>query len=181
MEFLELVKETKKLDEDIEIQRREFNLKIKEKVKTHKSKKKEIEKYLKETINSREYGYREVEVESFSFLGKENITTYYPFLKLDDAYEVKKESFKDYSEDYDEYGLWRKYTLYNKDNEMRIKVEEHSVIHCYRKGSNEVLKNYDIPYFPKEEIINAANHICYRIKIEGMEFKFRRSFDVSKL
>lgn len=178
MEFLELVKETKKLDEDIKRQRREFNLKIEEKVKTHKSKKKEIERYLEETINSREYEYREVEVESFSMFGKTKGTTYYPFLKLDDIYEVKGESFKDYDENYDDYGLYREYTLYNKDNEMEVKVKEHSVIRLYKKGTNEEwIRHYNFG----EKLIRAARHFSYKIEIEGMKFEFRRSFDVSKL
>lgn len=178
MEFLSLVRETKKLDEDIKRQRREFNQKMKEKVKTHKSNKKEIEEYLKETINSREYEYREVEVESFSFLGKGNRTIYYPFLKLDDEYGVKEKSFVDYSVDYDDYGLYREYTLYNKDNEMQVKVKEHSLIGLYEKGTN---KEWIGRYSFGEKLITAARHISYEIKIEGMKFEFYRSFDVSKL
>lgn len=178
MEFLSLVRETKKLDEDIKRQRREFNSKIKEKVKVHKCNKKEIEEYLKEAINSREYEYREIEVKSS--LGKQNITTYYPFLKPNDAYEVKEESFIDYYEtenDY-EYVLYRKYTLYNKDNGMEVKVKEYPTIRLYKKGSNDTCMSY---LYPKEETINAAKQIYYEIKIEGMKFEFRRSFDVSKL
>lgn len=178
MEFLSLVKETKVLNEDIKRQRREFNLKIKEKVKVQKSKKKEIEEYLKEAINSREYEYREVEVESFSFLGKGHRKAYYPFLKLDDAYEVEEESFKDYSEDYDDYGLYREYTLYNKDNEMKVKIKEHSLIRSYEKGTNE---EWRWRYNFEGKLIVASRHLSYEIEIEGMKFKFRRSFDVSKL
>lgn len=181
MEFLELVKKTKRLDEDIKRQRREFDLKIEEEVKKHESKKKEIEKYLEETINSREYEYRKIQVESVSMFRKEKVTTYYPFLKLDDAYEVKEESFKDYSEDYDDYGLYREYTLYNKDNEMKVKVKEHSLIRSYEKGTNEECRWRCNFGRNGGKLITASRHLSYEIKIEGMKFEFYRSFDVSKL
>lgn len=173
MEFLKLVKETKKLSEDIKRQRKEFNLKIKGKVKEHTAKKKEIEEYLKEIINSREYEYREVEVKS----GKEKIKIYYPFLKLDDAYKLKKESFRDHSKDYHEDyydGLHRKYTLYNKSDE--IKVKEYSVIRTYKRGSNE-----EWNWYLEGERINSVKMITYKIEIEGMKFQFVRFFDVSKI
>lgn len=110
--------------------------------------------------------------------GKTKVTTYYPFLKLDDAYEVKEESFEDYDENYADYGLYREYTLYNKDNEMKVKVKEHSVIRLYKKGINEEwIRHYNFG----EELIRAARHFFYKIEIEGMKFEFRRSFDVSKL
>lgn len=177
MELLDLVKETKALEEDIKRQRREFNSKIKEEVMIHKSKKNEIEKYLKETINSREYEYREVEIESFSFFGKGKIKTYYPFLKFEDIYELRELEFRN-DEDSDDDGITRKYILYNKINGMEIKVEEHSMIHRYEKGTNQVWKHH---FDFGEEIIIASKYLSYEIEIEGMKFKFRREFDVSKI
>lgn len=178
MEFLNLVKETKSLNKYIKRQEEEFNLKIKEKVETLNSNKEEIRKYLKEAINSREYEYKEVEVKSVSSFGTGMRTTYYPFLKIDDEYEVKEESFVDYGEDDDYYGLHRKYIIYNKNNGIKIKVKEHSLIRKYERGTN---KDWERFYPFGVELINASRHVSYEVEIEEMKFEFNRSFDVSKV
>lgn len=178
MELLDLVKEVKQLDEDIKRQRREFDLRIKEQVKTHKSKKKELEKRLKESINSCEYEYKEVEVESFNSLNKrEKIKIYYPFLKLENIYELKQILFvNEEGSDYE--GLTYEYILYNKANKMEVKVREHSSIGGYAKGTNKIYKNY---YDFEKKVVYASGFITYKIEIEGMKFEFSRSFDVSKI
>lgn len=186
MEFLRLVEETKRLDEDIKKETEEFNLKIKEKVETYKSKKKEIEEYLEKYINSREYEYREIEVETDSAPWEKSrkIEAYYPFLKLEDSYEIKEISFfyEDELSDYCDLGFNREYILYKKDNKIEIKVRENSKMNSYKKGTNEQW-NSDYMYNFREKFIwiSASRDLHYEIEIGGMKFEFYRSFDVSKL
>lgn len=186
MEFLRLVEETKKLDEDIKKETEEFNLKIKEKVETYKSKKKEIEKYLEKYINSLEYEYREIEVETNTAPCEKSrkIDAYYPFLKLEDFYEIEEIRFL-YQDDLDDYcnlGFNREYILYQKDNKIEIKVRENSKMNSYKKGTNEQW-NSDYMYNFREKFIwiSASRDLRYEIEIGEMKFEFYRQFDVSKI
>ena len=175
MELLDLIREAEELDEGIKEQRREFNLKIKEEVEAHKSKKKAVRKFLKEAIESREYEYKEITIKSYS-VGTGDLEIYYPFLKLEDSYEIKEETFVREEDSYYE-GSIRKYVLYNKNNGLEVKIRENAGIKQYKRGTNE---RYYL-FSHAQEPIFASKNICYVIEIGQMKCEFSRSFDVSKI